>query len=142
MSKKIEVDKELLMLSKSKRPKIVQSSTESALTGCGKAYIIIGTVNNKPYEVFSILGKCGGCAAALNEALTRSISQGLRYGVPVEEYTKLLIGIRCPSPGFDEGLPILSCPDAIGQLLQKAKKDGGNNEPKKSNNNDTSSTQD
>ena len=103
-------------MKKEPRPRIIPSITARVETGCGNLYVTVGlTKEGQPFEVFAILGKSGGCAACQSAALTKSISQGIRHGVPVEEYLKLLIGVRCPSPGIE----VLSCPDAIGQVLKK-----------------------
>lgn len=88
-------------------------------TGCGNLYITVGLEDGKPFEVFATLGKSGGCSACFTVTLTKSISQGIRHGVPTEEYIKLLIGSSCPNTTWQEGKPILSCPDAIGQALRE-----------------------
>ena len=33
-------------------------------------------------------------------------------------YVKQLENIRCPSPGWDEGVQVLSCGDAIAKVLE------------------------
>jgi ribonucleoside-diphosphate reductase alpha chain len=86
---------------------------------CGKIYITVGEQEGKVYEVFATIGKSGGCTTCFLQALTLSISQGIRHGVPLDIYVKKLIGTRCPSPSFDSGTNYLSCVDAIGQVLQK-----------------------
>ena len=99
---------------KQKRPKRVQSSTERIETGCGHMYVTVGKNDDGVIiEVFGILGKAGGCAMAQNEALTRSISLGLKRGIPVEDYIEELENIRCASPINDGRKVILSCADAI-----------------------------
>jgi ribonucleoside-diphosphate reductase alpha chain len=70
------------------------------------------------------LGKAGNCAIAQGEALLRSISMGLRWGTPSEEFVKQLQGIRCPSVAWDEGKSILSCADAIASVLTEFKDKG------------------
>src|SRR3990167_3142846 len=107
-------------MEKYKRPKLINSKTIKIITGCGTLYVTIGRDNGNIVEVFANLGKAGSCAKAQNEALTRSISLGLKYGIPIEEYVKELIGIRCPTPTLignpDE--EILSCSDAIVKVLK------------------------
>ncbi len=112
-------------MGKTPRPEIVPSVTARVKTGCGNLYVTVGIIDNKPFEVFAVLGHAGGCAACQTEAITKSISQGIRHGVPIEEYIKLLVGIRCPSPAFSDGEEILSCSDAIGKTLMRFK-DGCN----------------
>lgn len=107
-------------LRKQKRPKSTEAIVTKVITGCGNMYITVGkNEQGKPIEVFTVLGKAGGCAMAQNEALGRSISLGLKYGIPIEEYIDQLDNIRCSSASIDNGEPIVSCPDAIANVLKK-----------------------
>jgi ribonucleoside-diphosphate reductase alpha chain len=101
------------------RPKVINSSTIRVSLTCGKLYITIGEHENKIFEVFATIGKSGGCTTCFLQSLTLAISQGIRHGVPIEDFYKKLIGTRCPSPSLDEGIQYLSCVDAIGQTLKK-----------------------
>lgn len=112
-------------MEKRKRPKVTKGFTHRVKTGCGYVYITPNWDGSTLIEVFATLGKAGGCAHAQLEAITRMISLGLRYGIPVEEFVKELKGIRCPSPSLDEGKEILSCPDAIAGVLDESR----NNRP-------------
>ena len=89
-------------------------------TGCGSLYITINSNGTGPIEVFTRMGKMGGCTTCQNDALAIAITTGLRYGVPVEEYIKKLKGIKCGSstPGADEEDRILSCSDAMAKALE------------------------
>jgi ribonucleoside-diphosphate reductase alpha chain len=100
------------------RPKELQGKTYKMPTGCGSLYITANVHNNKLFEIFAKLGKAGGCSACQTEALTRSISVGLRSEVDPEEYYTTLLGIHCSSAAFSEGEQILSCPDAIAKVLK------------------------
>ena len=70
-------------------------------------------------EVFSSLGKAGGCASAQLEATCRLISLALRSGIDVASVVRQLRGIRCPSIAWEDGKSILSCADAIASVLEK-----------------------
>ena len=85
-------------LKKQERPRETDGTITKIKTGCGSIYITVGkNKDNKPIEVFATLGKSGGCAMAQLEALGRSISLGLKYGIPLEEYIDQFDNIRCSS---------------------------------------------
>lgn len=103
---------------KKKRPEIVQGWTRRIQTGCGKLYVTVNELEEKPFEIFCKLGKAGGCAASQVEAIGRLVAMALRSGVGIGEITKQLIGISCHMPVFNaKGGRILSCSDGIAQVL-------------------------
>ena len=100
------------------RPDMTRGYTYKVRTGCGNLYV---SVNEDEYgicEVFSHLGKTGGCAAAQAEATSRLVSLALRSGVEPEQIIKQLQNIQCPKAVWYKGHKILSCPDAIGWALK------------------------
>ena len=105
----------IILLTKQPRPPILTGHTVRIAVGCGHLYLTINYhPDDTPFEIFAHLGKGGGCACSQLEALCRSISLGLRYGIPAEPYVKQLTSIKCPSPTNEAD----SCADAIAKALQ------------------------
>jgi len=102
-----------------KRPKVTTGVTERVNTGCGYIYVTVNFDSQGISEVFSTLGKAGGCAAAQLEAISRLTSLALRSGIDIDSIVKQLRGIRCPSIAWEQGHAILSCADAIASVLEK-----------------------
>jgi len=102
-----------------KRPKVTRGITERVSTGCGYIYVTVNFDEQGIAEVFSTLGKAGGCAAAQLEAISRLTSLALRSGVDVNSIGGHLRGIRCPSIAWEQGRAVMSCADAIAIVLQK-----------------------
>ncbi len=101
------------------RSKVTTGVTERVTTGCGYIYVTVNSDEQGLFEVFSTLGKAGGCATAQLEAICRLISIALRSGVDVATIVRHLRGIRCPSIAWEGGKAVLSCADAIASVLEK-----------------------
>jgi len=102
-----------------KRAKRTTGFTERVNTGCGALYVTVNSDEQGVFEVFSALGKAGGCASAQLEAICRLISLALRSGVDAQMVVKQLRGIRCPSIAWEAGKSVLSCADAIASVLER-----------------------
>ena len=101
------------------RPASVSGITERLRTGHGNMYITVNfDPEGKPFEVFSTLGKAGGCDSAHLEAISRLASLGLRSGIEPEAIIEQLRGITC-DPAWDGGTLIRSAPDALALALSR-----------------------
>jgi ribonucleoside-diphosphate reductase alpha chain len=116
---KADAPAKVAVLSPRKRSKKTSGVTEKVNTGCGHLYVTVNSDEQGICEVFSHLGKAGGCASAQLEAICRLISLALRSGVNVTSVAKQLKGIRCPSIAWENGKSVLSCADAIASVLEK-----------------------
>ena len=63
------------------RPKALQGWTYQMQTGCGPIYITINEDKSGLFELFTTMGKAGGCAASQCEAIGRMVSLAWRSGV-------------------------------------------------------------
>lgn len=117
LSTKKDNDKANKSNKKRPRPKVTYGTTEKTKIGCGKLYITINSDNKGICEVFTTTGKAGGCHAQ-SEAISRLTSLALRSGIPLEEITEQLRGIRCEAAMVKKNVNNLSCPDAIGRAIQ------------------------
>lgn len=103
------------------RPDEVYGITRKVPIGCGNLYVTVNHDENGICEVFTNTGKAGGCPSQ-SEATARLVSIALRAGVDIDEIIHQLRGIRCPSCQRNSKVKVLSCPDAIGRMLEEAKK--------------------
>jgi ribonucleoside-diphosphate reductase alpha chain len=114
-----------------KRPEVINGSTRLMMTGCGNLYVTINEDGEGHlFELFTSMGKAGGCAASQSEAIGRLVSLAFRSNIEPDEVIKQLKGISCHSHVWVEGGKITSCSDAIAKSLEKylTKGNGGNGE--------------
>jgi ribonucleoside-diphosphate reductase alpha chain len=108
-----------------KRPQVIKGTTRLMKTGCGNLYITINEDDEGHlFELFTSMGKAGGCAASQSEAIGRLVSLAFRSNIEPDEVIKQLKGISCHSPIWHEGGKILSCSDAIAKALEKYRTKG------------------
>lgn len=104
------------------RPEITKGITEKVRVGCGNLYITVNYDDNGICEVFTNVGRAGGCPSQ-SEAASRLISIALRSGMDVNEIVGQLKGIRCHSTlrqkANNKDIKVLSCPDAIAKTIEK-----------------------
>ncbi|UCF88022.1 MAG: vitamin B12-dependent ribonucleotide reductase [bacterium] len=101
------------------RPGMTHGMTIKMKTGCGNLYVTVNEDEKGLCEVFTQMGKAGGCAASQSESVSRMVSLALRSGIEVDSIIRQLSGIRCPSPLWQNGEMILSCSDAIAKALKQ-----------------------
>ncbi len=101
------------------RPRLMNGITERFRTGHGNMYVTLNfSEAGGPFEIFSNLGKAGGCDSAQLEAVSRLASLALRSGVNPAEIIYNLRGITC-CPAWDDGTQIRSAPDAMAHMLNR-----------------------
>ncbi len=103
---------------KRERPRALQGWTYQMQTGCGPIYITINEDKAGLFELFTTMGKAGGCAASQCEAIGRMVSLAWRSGVQARQVMKQLLGISCHAPsGFGDNR-VLSCADGVAKAIQ------------------------
>ena len=119
--KMMEISEEVKSFMPRPRPKMLIGNTIETMTGCGKLYVTINQdEEGNFFEVFTSIGKAGGCAQSQCEAIGRLISMILRSGGEPETVIKQLKGITCHMKyGFGAN-KVLSCPDAVGKAIEQA----------------------
>jgi ribonucleoside-diphosphate reductase alpha chain len=104
-----------------KRPEVTQGITQRMHTGCGHLYVTVNSDEHGACELFTQMGKVGGCASAQLEGIARLVSISLRSNIDIDSIIKHLKGIRCPSPMWNKGKLVTSCSDAVAQALENFK---------------------
>lgn len=120
-----------------KRPDLIKGSTRLIRTGCGNIYVTINEdEKGHLFELFTSMGKAGGCAASQAEAIGRLVSLAFRSNIDPAEVVKQLKGISCHQQTWSNGGKILSCSDAIAKAIEKYNQNtesGGNGHKDNSN---------
>ncbi|NOR15538.1 MAG: adenosylcobalamin-dependent ribonucleoside-diphosphate reductase [Candidatus Aminicenantes bacterium] len=109
------------------RPNSLPSVTDKIKTGFGNLYVTISYLDQKPFEVFTSIGKSGYTTMADAEALGRMISLALRSQVDPKEVISQLKGIGGSEPIFTESGLVQSLPDAIAKILERHLGEAKNN---------------
>jgi ribonucleoside-diphosphate reductase alpha chain len=103
---------------KRERPRALKGSTYQMETGCGPLYITVNEDERGVFELFTTMGKAGGCASSQCEAIGRLVSLAWRSGVQARQTVKQLIGITCHKPSGFGNNRITSCSDAVAKAIQ------------------------
>lgn len=97
----------------------MQGITKRMDTSCGSLYVTINwDETGWPFEVFTSMGKAGGCASSQSEAIGRLVSLALRSGIAPGQVARQLRGISCHLPRGIGKKRISSCADAVAQALE------------------------
>jgi len=103
-----------------KRPDAIIGETRTMNTGCGTIYVTVNEDGNGHlFELFTHMGKAGGCASSQAEAIGRLVSLALRSNIEPDIIIKQLKGITCHNQTWANGGKITSCSDAIAKALEK-----------------------
>ncbi|MDA8155590.1 MAG: TSCPD domain-containing protein [Actinomycetota bacterium] len=112
-------------ISPKKRPEVLRGITRKMNTGCGNIYVTINEdEEGRFFEIFTSMGKAGGCASSQAEALGRLISLALRSNIEPDVIVKQLKGISCQQPQWGKGGKVLSCADALAKAIEMYKNPG------------------
>lgn len=101
------------------RPDVIKGFTEKIVTGCGNLYVTINEDDNLVFEIFTQMGKGGGCPSSQLEAIGRLVSLAFRSNINPNIVVKQLRGISCHKPIWCNGKHIKSCSDAISKVIER-----------------------
>ncbi len=100
------------------RGEVAFGVTKKIKTGCGNLYVTINEdEEGVPFEVFTQIGKAGGCVSSQCEAMGRMTSLALRSGVEAQEIVNQMRGISCHLPVGLGASKVSSCSDAMAQAM-------------------------
>lgn len=101
------------------RPSSVRGVTERVRTGHGTMYVTLNfDEDDKPFELFTAIGKAGGSEPAHLEGLSRMVSLCLRSGISPDAIVEQLSGITS-EPVWDQGTLIRSAEDGVAHVLKR-----------------------
>jgi ribonucleoside-diphosphate reductase alpha chain len=113
------------------RPELLEGTTVKIQMACGSLYVTVNTEEGAPKEVFSYFGHSGSCLFVHLSALCKLASVALQAGVPAETVIRCLREHQCQGSTWNNGDFLKSCPDAIGQYMEKVYVKGQETELKK-----------
>ena len=97
---------------------MLKGPTVKYKTVCGSLYITVNSgPDGVPQEVFGAFGKAGNCLHVCLGALCKLASVAMQSGVDVDTVVNSFKGFQCQGSSWDDGVHILSCPDAIAHYL-------------------------
>ncbi|MFQ5466369.1 MAG: vitamin B12-dependent ribonucleotide reductase, partial [Thermodesulfobacteriota bacterium] len=100
------------------RGEVAFGVTKKMMTGCGKLYVTINEdEEGRPFEIFTQIGKAGGCVSSQCESMGRLTSLSLRSGVKPEDIIKQMRGISCHLPVGFGTTRVTSCADAMAKAM-------------------------
>ncbi|MBI5810795.1 MAG: vitamin B12-dependent ribonucleotide reductase [Deltaproteobacteria bacterium] len=101
------------------RGEVTFGITRKIKTGCGNLYVTINEdEEGRPLEIFTQIGKAGGCVASQCEAMGRMTSLALRSGIEPQEIVQQMKGISCHLPVGYGATKITSCSDALAKAME------------------------
>ena len=102
-----------------RRPGSVRGITDRIRSGHGSMFVTVNFDDEgNAFEVFSTLGKSGGCDSAHLEGISRLVSLALRSGIDPDQIVEQLRGITC-CPVWDGGTLVRSTEDAVSLVLSR-----------------------
>jgi len=99
------------------RPVSLKGWTYRMQTGWGPLNGTIKEDDAGLFELFTTMGKAGGCAASQSEAIGRMVSLAWRSGIQREQDINQLMDISCHSHAGFGADKILSCADAVAKAI-------------------------
>lgn len=105
---------------KKSRPKKLSGDTYKMRCGCGNIFLTVNEDDDGLFETFVRFGKGGGCSSTIGESVGRLISLAFRCGGSADDAIKQISGLTCHQqlPSVDGKPPVLSCVDALAQMLR------------------------